>query len=130
MSYRIIVSPAKKMNVVDDEPHPRTQPVFLAQTIRLMHEVQRLSYEECRELWKCSDKLARPNYQRFQAMDLTQASSAAVRPFGSPAMSCFAPAGSRSTSLPPRRGSMMITGMPLAAAASRPARPAWLTSSM
>ncbi len=78
MSYRIIVSPAKKMNVVDDEPHPRTQPVFLAQTIRLMHEVQRLSYEECRELWKCSDKLARPNYQRFQAMDLTQASSAAV----------------------------------------------------
>lgn len=78
MTYRIIISPAKKMNVLDDEPRPQTQPVFLAQTIRLMHEVQRLSYEECRALWKCSDKLAQPNYQRFQHMDLTSATTAAV----------------------------------------------------
>ena len=41
----------------------------------------------------------------------------------------FAPAGSRFTSLPPRRGSMMTTGMPFAAAAFTPSTPAWETSS-
>lgn len=75
---RFIVSPAKKMVESDGEPRPCGRPQFLAETIRLMHEVQRLSYSECRDLWKCSDKLAEPNYRRFQQMDLTSAGTAAV----------------------------------------------------
>ena len=37
--------------------------------------------------------------------------------------------GSRDTSLPPRRGSMIITGIPFSAAACRPLLPAWVFSS-
>ena len=57
------------------------------------------------------------------------AHSAGVQGRGLAANSRRASSGSRFTSLPPRSGSMMITGSPRAAAACSPARPAWLCSS-
>lgn len=66
----MIVSPAKKMNVVEGPPYAASQPQLLDRTERLMQAVQALSYDEAKALWKCSDKLAMLNYERFQGMDL------------------------------------------------------------
>lgn len=67
---KIIISPAKKM-IVDTDTFPVLHtPVFLEKTERLMQAVQKLFYEEAKELWKCNDKLAQLNYARFQEMEL------------------------------------------------------------
>ena len=59
-----------------------------------------------------------------------KASSAGVRFLESFAIRFLAFSGRRSTNLPPRKGSMIITGMPFFAAACNPARPACVCSSI
>lgn len=71
MSLAVITSPAKKMRVVDAPPWPVRLPSMLDRAERLMREVQRLSLPEAQRLWRCSDRLAAINYERFSAMDLT-----------------------------------------------------------
>ena len=78
MSFVIIISPAKKMNVVDGALPVRGEPRFLDRTRVLMEAVQALSYDEAKALWKCSDKLAAQNYERFAHMDLARAVTPAV----------------------------------------------------
>ena len=78
MSFVCIVSPAKKMNVVDGPPAVTAAPRFLQRTETLMRAMQALSYDEAKALWKCSDKLARLNYDRFAHMDLHHDCTAAV----------------------------------------------------
>ena len=77
VSYVMIVSPAKKMNVVEGPPYVASLPRFLERTERLMQAVQALSYDEAKALWKCSDKLATLNYERFRSMDLRRSPTAA-----------------------------------------------------
>lgn len=67
---RIIISPAKKMNVENGVFCARQLPCFLAKTQILMEHIKSLTYEEAKKLWGCSDKLAELNYQRFQEMNL------------------------------------------------------------
>jgi cytoplasmic iron level regulating protein YaaA (DUF328/UPF0246 family) len=78
MSFVIIISPAKKMNVVDGALPVRGEPRFLDRTRVLMEAVQALGYDEAKALWKCSDKLAAQNYERFAHMDLAHAVTPAV----------------------------------------------------
>lgn len=67
---KIIISPAKTMNV-DREIHDiKDLPPFLEETKILMSEIQKLSFDEAKSLWKCSDKLAELNFRRFAEMDL------------------------------------------------------------
>ena len=73
-----IVSPAKKMNVVEGPPWATSTPRFLDDAARLAHEVGALSYGEAKALWKCSDKLAVLNCDRFAHMDLSRDVTAAV----------------------------------------------------
>ena len=65
---KIIISPAKKMNIDDDIFEYRSKPVFFEQEI--MNYMKNLSYDECKTIWKCSDKLAQLNYDRVVNMDL------------------------------------------------------------
>lgn len=67
---KIIISPAKKMNVDTDTFACQGLPVFIKKAERLKKYIQGLSYEEVKKLWGCNDKLAKLNYQRFQEMDL------------------------------------------------------------
>lgn len=67
---RIIISPAKKMNINKDSFSHRNVPEFLPQTERLLDRLREMSYEELKKLWKCSDKIAEQNYERLQHMDL------------------------------------------------------------
>ncbi len=75
---RFIVSPAKKMNVVDDAFGWRDAPAFLARTKTVLEAIRTLSYDEAKSLWKCSDALAELNYERFQSMNLRDFLTAAV----------------------------------------------------
>lgn len=75
---RIIISPAKKMNVETDIMAPAGQPVFLEKTEELKSYVKGLSYEEARKLWGCNDKLAELNFRRFQEMDLRKSLTPAL----------------------------------------------------
>ena len=67
---RIIISPAKKMNVDTDTFACQGLPVFIEKAETLKEYIKSLSYEEVKKLWGCNDKLAKLNYQRFQEMDL------------------------------------------------------------
>ena len=67
---RIIISPAKKMNVDRDLLAVKTMPCFLDDTKILMREIQKLSLAEAKALWKCNDKLAELNFRRFAEMDV------------------------------------------------------------
>lgn len=66
---RIIISPAKKMNVNRDLLAVKTLPCFLDDTKILMEEIKKLSLAEAKTLWKCNDKLAELNFRRFAEMD-------------------------------------------------------------
>lgn len=67
---KIIISPAKKMNINDDIFEYRSKPVFFEQAEEIMNYMKNLSYDECKTIWKCSDKLAQLNYDRVVNMDL------------------------------------------------------------
>ena len=67
---RIILSPAKKMNVDVDSFDCRGLPVFLPKTEILLERLRGMTYEELKSLWRCSDGLAKPNYERLQGMEL------------------------------------------------------------
>lgn len=67
---RIIISPAKKMNVNTDSLPWRDLPAFLPKTKQLAETLQRMGYDELKKLWKCNDQIAALNVQRLAAMDL------------------------------------------------------------
>lgn len=67
---KIIISPAKKMNIDTDTLEVRQLPRFLEEAKRLCAQIQKLDYAQAKALWKCNDKLARLNFQRFAKMDL------------------------------------------------------------
>lgn len=66
----------------DNESFPSKQlPVFLSETERLLDYLQGLEYEELKNIWKCSDKLAQLNYERIQEMKLTKNLTPAILSF-------------------------------------------------
>ena len=75
---RIIISPAKKMNINTDTLACRSVPVYLKETGELLEWMRSLSYAEAKEIWKCNDKIAEQNYRRFQEMDLERNLTPAV----------------------------------------------------
>lgn len=67
---RIILSPAKKMNVDTDSFLPQKLPVFLMQAEEIKEALWRMDYESLKKLWKCNDSIAKLNFERLQDMDL------------------------------------------------------------
>ena len=67
---RVIISPAKKMKIDDDYIIHITIPKFIKETEILLSHLKSLKYEEAKDLWKCSDKIAQLNYERVRRMDL------------------------------------------------------------
>lgn len=45
-------------------------PEFINETSILLQKIQTLSYSEAKALWKCNDKIAELNYDRYKDMDL------------------------------------------------------------
>nr|WP_317400267.1 peroxide stress protein YaaA [uncultured Gemmiger sp.] len=67
---RIIISPAKKMNVDTDSLDWLALPDFLDRTEQLLTALRGMPYDALKKLWKCNDQLAELNVQRLQTMDL------------------------------------------------------------
>lgn len=59
---RVIISPAKKMNVDTDTLEPAGLPVFLKETEEIMEWMQSLSFSEVKKLWGCNEKIAEPKF--------------------------------------------------------------------
>ena len=75
---RIIISPAKKMNVNTDIFSYNNLPIFLPQTRQITEYIQSLSFGECQKLWGCNDKIAQQNFERFQDIDLEHTLTPAI----------------------------------------------------
>ena len=69
---KIIISPAKKMNMETDVFACKGVPVFLEETEKLMKWMKSLSYGEAKSLWRCNDQIAELNFRRFQEMELNE----------------------------------------------------------
>ena len=67
---KIIISPAKKMNMDADFLPSCNAPVYLDKTQKLGVYVRSLTYEELKKLLCCNDEIARLNYERYRKMDL------------------------------------------------------------
>lgn len=75
---RIIISPAKKMNQNTDDINISGMPVFMEDSKYLMNTIKGLTCQEAKALWKCNDKLAQLNYERFRIMDPESARTPAL----------------------------------------------------
>lgn len=74
---RIIISPAKKMRADTVLPWEEL-PAFIDRSSVLLDRLRGLSFEECKALWGCSQKLAETNYERLRHMDLRRNLSPAL----------------------------------------------------
>ena len=75
---KIVISPAKKMNVDTDTYETMGLPVFLSRTSNLMNYMKSLSFEEAKKLWGCNDKIAAQNFERYAQMDLERRLTPAI----------------------------------------------------
>ncbi|NLY45840.1 MAG: peroxide stress protein YaaA [Tissierella sp.] len=78
---RIIISPAKKMRIDDNFIDNITNSKFIKETQILLDYLKSLRYQEAKELWKSSDKIAQLNYERVHKMDLQSNPSQAIFSF-------------------------------------------------
>lgn len=69
---KIIISPAKTIKISDDYALEMTSPIFEDKTKDIMDYIKSLSYDEAKLMWKCNDKIATLNFDRFKEMDLKQ----------------------------------------------------------
>ena len=75
---QIIISPAKKMRVDNDDIGAARLPVFLTKTEELLTALRALDYRALQNLWQCNDAIAELNYSRLQRMDLRRNLTPAV----------------------------------------------------
>ena len=66
---KIIISPAKKMNIDTDTLEVRGLPVYLSEGEYLRDFLRSFTYDELKTMWKCNDQIATLNYERLQNMD-------------------------------------------------------------
>ena len=81
---KIIISPAKKMNVDTDSLPWRDLPAFLPKTEEIAKTLQVMSRDELKKLWKCNDSIATVNVERLANMDLRTRLTPAVLAYDRP----------------------------------------------
>lgn len=76
--FTIIISPAKKMQVRDDELPWRELPVFFREAETLMRRLREFSEPELKALFAANDSITHENYLRYREMDLRNRLTPAV----------------------------------------------------
>lgn len=89
---RIIISPAKKMDIDLDGVDNMSRPVFIEKAERLKSRLRSMTFDELKELWKCSDKLASQSFKIIEHMDLNKNLTAAVLAYNGIQYKYMAPA--------------------------------------
>lgn len=69
---KIIISPAKRMNICNDHFVEITTPVFIQRAKELQDILKGKTFEELQELWQCNEKIARLNVERLHNLHLYQ----------------------------------------------------------
>ena len=67
---KIIVSPAKTMIENTDNYIGSSIPTYIDYSETLLKEIRQKTYEELKEIWKCNEKIADENFERFKNMNL------------------------------------------------------------
>jgi len=67
---KIVVSPAKTMIENTDCYIGSSVPTYIDKSKILLEEIRQKSYEELKEIWKCNEKIANENFDRFKNMNL------------------------------------------------------------
>lgn len=75
---KIIIAPTKKMVVNTDDFDVLSQPQYLDDAQAILQVLKQLTYEQAKEMWHCSDKLARENFAWLHEMSLTQHQTPAI----------------------------------------------------
>ena len=88
---KIIVSPAKKMNMDTDTLEPIGLPIFVDQSAEILAWLRGKSKEELKALWGCNDKIAEQNFMRLEKMDLYRQLTPAVLAYEGIAYQYMAP---------------------------------------
>ncbi len=88
---RIILAPAKKMNVDVDSFPVSTLPQFLPETEQLLSALQAMSPQALQKLWKCNDAIDALNVERLARMDLHHRLTPAVMSYEGIAYRYMAP---------------------------------------
>ncbi|MBB1068676.1 peroxide stress protein YaaA [Limosilactobacillus sp. RRLNB_1_1] len=79
---KIIISPARTMQVDTDSLPYKSLPKFIHQTEEILAWMRSLSYDELHKVWgNCSTRLAMKNYRWLQQMDLHQNLTPAIIAF-------------------------------------------------
>ena len=78
MAMKLIVSPAKRMQVKCDDMPWRAAPVFQKEAGELLRTLQGFSEAELKALFKANDAITHENYLRYQTMRLDQGLTPAV----------------------------------------------------
>lgn len=66
----IIISPAKKMNICNDDIVSSSLPIFMDKTQELYETLKSFSFEDLKKLLCCNDDIAWLNFQRYKTMNL------------------------------------------------------------
>lgn len=66
----IIISPAKKMNVCNNDLSYKHYPTFMNKASALLENMQSFSYDELKQLLACNDAIANLNFERYKNMNL------------------------------------------------------------
>lgn len=88
---RIILSPAKKMNIDTDTLEYQGLPVFLEQTQQILEWLKQQSYANLQKLWNCNDKITEQNYKRIKDMNLEKRLTPAILSYEGIAFQYMAP---------------------------------------
>ncbi len=78
---RIIISPAKRMNVDTDSIDYINLPLFLSRTEELKRSLQKMRPKDLQALWKCNDVIATLNLERLHNMNLRRNLTPAILAF-------------------------------------------------
>lgn len=89
---KIILSPAKQMNMDLDSLEPLGLPVFMEQSEEILAWLREQTYEELKKLWKCNDKIAEQNFERIKHMNLRNQLTPAILAYDGIAFKYMAPA--------------------------------------
>lgn len=89
---RIILSPAKKMKICQEVLPYTDLPELSGQTEQILSWLREKSYEELKELWKCSDRIARRSFERLKEMEPGRSLSPAILSYEGIAYQYMAPA--------------------------------------
>jgi len=66
---KIIISPAKKMNIVENDYSKITVPCFSAEMQELFQILKSMDQHQLQTLWNCSDKIAEDNFRKLKMIE-------------------------------------------------------------